>query len=155
MPLVMSKRKSFWGGEGRGGEKIRPPPKLAGFKSRLRLHKWVEFVVGSLRSSTRFFSWHSGFPSPELPTLLNSNSFIPVLEGKQITVELRSTDTCFRTPDSFPCPRGKKALTFSNIYYIIYIILYCVIPLQLYIQTFIYVRMTTIYRISRTTKADR
>lgn len=125
---------------------------LAGFKSRLRLHKWVEFVVGSLRSSTRFFSWHSGFPSPEKRTLLNSNSFIPRFEGKQITVELRSTDTCLRTPDSFPCPQGKKGLTFSHIYYIIYIILYCVIPLQLYIQKFIYVRMTTIYRISRTKK---
>ena len=30
--------------------------------------------------------------------------------------------------------------------------IYCAIPLQLYIQTFVYVRMTTIYRVSRAKK---
>ena len=30
--------------------------------------------------------------------------------------------------------------------------IYCVIPLQLYIQTFIYVQMTTIYRVNRAKK---
>ena len=33
-----------------------------GFKSRLRRHMWVEFVVGSLLCSDRFFSGCSGFP---------------------------------------------------------------------------------------------
>ena len=35
---------------------------------------WVEFVVGSLLCSERFFSGYSGFPSPQKPTFLNSNS---------------------------------------------------------------------------------
>ena len=30
---------------------------------------WVEFVVGSLLCSERFFSGYSGFPSPQKPTL--------------------------------------------------------------------------------------
>ena len=33
-----------------------------GFKSRRRRHMWVEFVVGSLLFSERFFSGYSGFP---------------------------------------------------------------------------------------------
>ena len=33
-----------------------------GFKSRRRRHMWVEFVVGSLPYSERFFSGYSGFP---------------------------------------------------------------------------------------------
>ena len=33
-----------------------------GFKSRHRRHVWVEFVVGSLLCSKRFFSGYSGFP---------------------------------------------------------------------------------------------
>ena len=32
------------------------------FKSRHRRHMWVEFVVGSLLCSERFFSGYSGFP---------------------------------------------------------------------------------------------
>ena len=32
------------------------------FKSRHRRHMWVEFVVGSLPCSERFFSGYSGFP---------------------------------------------------------------------------------------------
>ena len=39
----------------------RSPPWPA-FKSRLRLHMWVEFVVGSLPCSERFLSAYSGFP---------------------------------------------------------------------------------------------
>ena len=36
---------------------------------------WVEFVVGSLLCSERFFCGYSGlFPSPRKPTLSNSNS---------------------------------------------------------------------------------
>ena len=38
------------------------PPMCPGFDSRTRRHMWVEFVVGSLLCSERFFSGHSGFP---------------------------------------------------------------------------------------------
>ena len=34
----------------------------SGFNSRRRRHLWVEFVVGSLPCSKRFFSGYSGFP---------------------------------------------------------------------------------------------
>ena len=33
-----------------------------GFKYRCRCHMWVEFVVGSLLCSERFFSGYTGFP---------------------------------------------------------------------------------------------
>ena len=39
-----------------------------------RRHMWVEFVVGSLLCSERFFSGYSGFPLSSKPTLPNSNS---------------------------------------------------------------------------------
>ena len=35
---------------------------------------WVEFVVGSLPGSEKFFSEYSGFFSPQKPTLPNPNS---------------------------------------------------------------------------------
>ena len=38
------------------------PPMCPGFDSRNRRHMWVEFVVGSLLCSERFFSGYSGFP---------------------------------------------------------------------------------------------
>ena len=46
----------------RSGESARLPPMWPGFKSRRRRHMWVEFVVGSLLCSERFFSGYSGFP---------------------------------------------------------------------------------------------
>ena len=46
----------------RSGESTRPPPIWPGFQSRRRRHIWVEFVVGSLPCSERFFSGYSGFP---------------------------------------------------------------------------------------------
>ena len=47
----------------------------SGFKSRCRRHMWVEFVVGSLPCSKRFFSGYSGFPlSSKTITFQNSNS---------------------------------------------------------------------------------
>ena len=46
----------------RSGESVRLPPMWPGFKSRRRRHMWVEFVVGSLPCSERFFSGSSGFP---------------------------------------------------------------------------------------------
>ena len=46
----------------RSGESTRLPPMWPGFNSRRRRHMWVEFVVGSLPCSERFFSGYSGFP---------------------------------------------------------------------------------------------
>ena len=47
-----------------GGKVVRArlPLMWPGFKSRRRRHMWVEFVVGSLLCSERFFSGYSGFP---------------------------------------------------------------------------------------------
>ena len=56
------------------GESARLPPMWPGFKSWHRGHMWVEFVVGSVLCSERFFSGYSGFPSPQKPTFPNSNS---------------------------------------------------------------------------------
>ena len=44
------------------GKSTRHSSKLPGFKSRRRRHMWIEFVVGSLLCSERFFSGYSGFP---------------------------------------------------------------------------------------------
>ena len=53
----------IWGSRGwRSGESARLPPVWSGFKSWRRRHMWVEFVVGSLPCSERFFSGFSGFP---------------------------------------------------------------------------------------------
>ena len=46
----------------RSVESTRFPPMWPGFKSRRRRHMWVEFVVGSLLCSERFFAEYSGFP---------------------------------------------------------------------------------------------
>ena len=48
-------------GCGRSGESSRLRPMWPGFDSRTRRHMWVEFVVGSLLCSERFFSGYSGF----------------------------------------------------------------------------------------------
>ena len=58
----------------RSGESTRLPPMWPGFKSRRRRHMWVEFVVGSLPCSKRFFPGTPVFPSPQKPTIPNSNS---------------------------------------------------------------------------------
>ena len=59
----------FWGSRvGLGeqgwcsGKRARLPPMCPGFDARTRRHMWVEFVVGSLLCSERFFSGNSGFP---------------------------------------------------------------------------------------------
>ena len=44
------------------------------FKSWHWCHMWVEFVLGSLLCSERFFSRYSGFSSPKTPTFPNSHS---------------------------------------------------------------------------------
>ena len=46
----------------RSGESARLPPMWPGFESWRRRHMWVEFVVGSVPCSERFFSGYSGFP---------------------------------------------------------------------------------------------
>ena len=46
---------------GCSGERTRLPPVCPGFDSWTRSHMWVEFVVGSLLCSERFFSGYSGF----------------------------------------------------------------------------------------------
>ena len=58
----------------RSGESTRLPPVCPGFKSRRRRHMWVEFVVGSLLCSERFFSGYSGFPLSSKTNIPNSNS---------------------------------------------------------------------------------
>ena len=63
-----------WKQEWCSGENNRLPPKCPGFKSRRRRHMWVEFVLGSLPCSQRFFPGYSGPPSTQKPTFPNSNS---------------------------------------------------------------------------------
>ena len=46
----------------RSGERASLPPMCPGFDSRTRRHMLVEFVVGSLLCSERFFSGYSRFP---------------------------------------------------------------------------------------------
>jgi len=46
----------------RSGESTHLPPIWFGFESWRQPHMWVEFVVGSLPCSERFFSGYSGFP---------------------------------------------------------------------------------------------
>ena len=52
----------MWSKGWRNGESARLQPMCPGFKSRRRRHMWVEFVVGSLLCSERFFSGYSAFP---------------------------------------------------------------------------------------------
>ena len=63
------------GGQGwRSGESTRLPPMWPGFKSRRRRHMWVELLL-VLSLATRGFSLVTPFfPSPQKPTLPNSNS---------------------------------------------------------------------------------
>ena len=59
------------------GESTRLPPMCPGFNSWTQRHMWVEFVVGSLPCSERFFSGYSGFP---LSSKTNISKFQFVLE---------------------------------------------------------------------------
>ena len=65
----------FWESKGwHSGESACFPPMWPRFKSWRWRHMWVEFVVGSLLCSERFFSGYSGFPSPKTPLFPNSHS---------------------------------------------------------------------------------
>ena len=55
-----------------------------GFKSRRRCHMWVEFVVGSLPCSKRFFSRYCGFP-------LSSQTNMPKFQFDQESGRRRTT----------------------------------------------------------------
>ena len=59
-------------GQGQGWRSTRLPPMWPGFESWRRRHMWVEFVVGSLLCSERFFSGYSGFP---LSSKTNTSKF--------------------------------------------------------------------------------
>ena len=67
----------------RSGESAHLPPMWLEFKSWRRGHMWVEFVVGSLLCSERFFSGYSSFP---LSSKTNISKFQFDQEwGRQIT----------------------------------------------------------------------
>ena len=71
------------------GESARLPPMWPGFRSWCRRHMWVEFVVGSLLCSERFFSAYSGFP-------LSSKSNISKLQFDKESGRRRTTLwTCY------------------------------------------------------------
>ena len=68
---VLERGEQGW----RSGESTCLPPMWPSFDSQTLRHVWVEFVVGSLLCSDRFFSPGTPvFPSPQKPTILNSNS---------------------------------------------------------------------------------
>ena len=70
LPCVLEQR---W----RSGESARLQPMCSGFDSRSRRYIWVEFVVGSLLCSERFFSGYSSFPfSQKNQHFPNSNSIL-------------------------------------------------------------------------------
>ena len=57
----------------RSGKSTRLSPMWPGFESWRRRHMWVEFIIGFLPCSGRFFSGYSPvFLYPLKPTLLNS-----------------------------------------------------------------------------------
>ena len=69
---IYSKLVRQWEKRCRSGESTRLPPMWPRFKSRCWSHMWVEFVVGSLPCSKRFFSCFSGFP---LSSKTNTSKF--------------------------------------------------------------------------------
>ena len=59
-----------------------------GFDSRPQRHMWVEFVVGSLLASRGFSPCTPVFPSPQKPTLPNSNSIRNALIYEKVSSRL-------------------------------------------------------------------
>ena len=72
-----------------GGERSPLTPVWPGFDSRTRRHMWVEFVVGSLLCSERFFSWYSGFPL----SLKNQHCQIPIRSWNGQAFQTSSCET--------------------------------------------------------------
>ena len=62
-----------------------------GFNSRRRRNMWVEFVVGSLPCSERFFSGYSGFP---LSSKTNTPKFQFDLERKDTLKRVHMNSLC-------------------------------------------------------------
>ena len=75
-----------WRGEQRwrSGESARLPPMCPGFDSWARHHMWVEFIVGSLLCSERFFSGYYGFPLSS-KTNISKFQFDPGMHGHLLT----------------------------------------------------------------------
>ena len=91
----------------RSSESPRLRSTWPGFDTRTRRHMWVEFVVGSLLCSERFFSGYSGFPFSSKPTFSNSNS---ILECTGISND--------RVLENSRCSVGKQITFFANYNYI-------------------------------------
>ena len=96
----------------RSGESARLPPMWPGFDSRTRRHMWVEFVVGSLLRSERFFSGYSGFPLSSKSNI-SKFQFDPGMHGHILNEFLRTprcsvgkqiTFTFTFTKNSWICP---------------------------------------------------
>ena len=63
-PITITNKRWSWYAEEQGwcsGESAGLPPMCPGFDSRTRRHMWIEFVLGSLPGSERFFPGYSGF----------------------------------------------------------------------------------------------
>ena len=92
----------------RSGKSARLPPIWPVFrKSWRRLHTCVEFVVGSLICSERFFSWYSGFP-------LSSKTNISKFQFDQESGTRKLTKNHF--VDVLPLNRGLFYLFYLFIY---------------------------------------
>ena len=91
----------LWEQGWRSGESARFPPMWPGFDSRTRRHMRVEFVVGSLLCSERFFSRFSSFPLSS-KTNISKFQFDPGMHGHVLNEFLRT----------FKCSVGKQ-ITFS------------------------------------------
>ena len=75
----------YWGSKGwRSGESARLPQMWPGFKSWRGRHMWIEFVVGSLLCSEKFFSRYSGF-------LFSSKSYTSKFQFNQESGRRRTT----------------------------------------------------------------
>ena len=70
--------------------------------SRTQRHMWVEFVVGSLLCSKRFFSRYSGFPLSS-KTNISKFQFDPDFSG-QIATLWRCSHCKFPLPSPSPSP---------------------------------------------------
>ena len=92
----------------RNGESAHLPPMWPGFKSWRWRHMWVEFVVGSLLCSARFFSGCPSFP-------LSSKTNISEFQFDQESGRWRTTLwTCY--PQNHYLFYSKKILTNSFIF---------------------------------------
>ena len=101
--LFIQTKKNLESKRWRSIKSARLPQMWPGFKSRRRRHMWVEFVVGSLLCSERFFSAYCGFP---VSSKNNISKFqfdqesgrrrtTPWYAYKLITPTVAAMDSCF------------------------------------------------------------